>query len=803
MKMKVLLISPYFPPYNAIGAVRTGKLAKFLTARGHEVRVIAAITPELSETLRLEVPEESVTRCPNYSPDALFLRYARRRVSGQLTASVPAKAPTSGFKKFLLDTYNSFLCIPDRFFGWLPFARRTSRRLISEFKPDIVYASAQPYSALLAGQYAARRAGVPLVAEFRDLWTDNHYLNLPRWRAHLDHWMEASVCRNAAALVTISKPLAETLAKRHGRPTEVVYNGFDPKDVIQSTYSPKETFEIVYTGIIYPGRRDPSALFRVLKRLGDDAAHVRVRFYGRRLETVRELAEREGVAHLVSLEGEVSYQEALSRQAEADVLLLLLWDTPEERGVLTGKIFEYLASRRPILLIGGGNGVAAQLLREREAGHAASSDEALEAQMKLWLRQHAQGGVPYLPASVATGFSRGDQFAHLESRLIEIATRKKKKLRIVTLKLDIGGTERHLLQLLPRLSQQGFDVEVITIYRGGALTEAFRAQGISVTPPRAQQRIPAIIESTFRIVAVMRRDRGAIFHFWLPEAYLIGGVSGIFTGTKTMMMSRRSLNRYQQRHPILARLEHALHGRMKIILGNSHAIADELISEGVERDKVRVITNGLDLDSLKPSRSRETVRNELGIPHNALLMISVANLIHYKGHTDLLNALAIAKEQLGEHWYLICAGRDDGMAKNLENLAQKKGIEKHIRLLGPRQDIPDLLNASDISILASHEEGFANAILEGMAMGLPTIATSVGGNIEAIEDRRTGLLVPPRNPKNLSEAIIRLSLNQALRNEIGRAARADIFARRELQASIARYIETYDAILENIGSDPT
>ncbi|WP_416916210.1 MAG: glycosyltransferase [Roseicyclus sp.] len=797
--MKVLLISPYFPPYNAIGAVRTGKLAKFLTARGHEVRVIAAITPELSETLRLEVPEESVTRCPNYSPDALFLRYVRRRVSGQLMASVPAKAPTSGFKKFLLYTYNSFFCIPDRFFGWLPFARRASRRLISEFKPDIVYASAQPYSALLVGKYAARRAGVPLVAEFRDLWTDNHYLELPRWRAHFDHWLEASVCRNAAALITISEPLAETLAKRHGRPTEVVYNGFDPEDVVKGTYAPKKTFEIIYTGIIYPGRRDPSPLFRVLRKLGDDAAHVRVRFYGRRLETVRDIAEREGVAHLVSIEGEVSYHEALSRQAEADVLLLLLWDTPEERGVLTGKIFEYLASKRPILLIGGGKGIAAQLLQDRRAGHAASSDGALEAQMRLWLRQHAQGGVPYLPDSVSAGFSRSEQFEHLANHLTEIATLQ--RLRIVTLKLDVGGTEKHLLQLLPRLDRRRFDVEVITIYQGGALEEEFRAKGIRVTTPKAHRRIPAIIESTIRIIATMRRDRGAIFHFWLPEAYLLGGICGVLTGTKLMVMSRRSLNRYQERHPFLARLERVLHRHMGLILGNSEAIANELASEGVSSEKVKVITNGIDVVDLKPSKSRQTVRDELGIKNDTLLCICVANLIHYKGHADLLHALAIAQEQLGKNWCLICAGRDDGLGKKLSELATEYNLDKHVRLLGSRQDIPDLLNASDVSILPSHEEGFANAIIEAMAIGVPTIATNVGGNIEAIEDGVTGLLIPPKDPVQLAEAIVRLATDAPLRLAISEASKQDVLKRRGIASCTARYSEAYETLLRENGGN--
>lgn len=791
--MKVLLISPYFPPYNAIGAVRTGKLAKYLTARGHEVRVIAADTPELSRTLPLEVPEENVRRCANIAPDALVMRYAHRRRAPERAGETASRPASGGLKKFLIDAYYAFVCIPDRFFGWLPAARLASRRVVAEFEPDIVYASAQPYSALLVGRSAARRAGAPFVAEFRDLWSDNHYLKLPRWRAHIDHWLEAGVCRDAAALVTVSEPLAETLAARHGRPTEVVYNGFDPEDLVEGAYSPKETFEIVYTGIIYPGRRDPTPLFRVLRRLGDEAAHVRVRFFGRRLDTVREIAEREGVGHLVSIEGEIPYREALARQAAADALLLLLWDTPEERGVLTGKLFEYLASRRPVLLIGGGDGVAAQLVREREAGHAVSTDEGLEAQMRLWLSQHARGGVPYLPETVGLGFSREEQFARLTDRLEGIAARR--KIRIVTLKLDVGGTERHLVQLLPRLDRRRFDVEVMTLYRGGALEETLRAQGIPVSTPRARRRFFALVESTFRLMAAMRRDRGATFHFWLPEAYLLGGLCGLLTGSRRLMMSRRSLNRYQQRHPFLARLERFLHGRMRVVLGNSDAIARELVAEGVPESRLRVIKNGLDLDRFVATRSRGEMRAALGIPEDALVFVSVANLIHYKGHGDLFDALAIARARIGENWRLLCVGRDDGLGADLDERARRLGIRDKVVFLGSRQDVPDLLQAADVSVLASHEEGFANAIIEAMAMGVPTIATAVGGNVEAIEDGVTGLLTPPRDPLRLAESLARLAGDADLRRALADAARKDVRTNRTLEACVARYEEAYGDVV--------
>lgn len=792
--MKILLISPYFPPYNAIGAARTGKLAKHLVSQGHEVKVVAAVTNELAQTLPLEIPEEHVVRCPNLTPDALLLRRSSRERAAE-PASAGERSLRGAIRKRLYTIYNSLVCIPDRFSGWILPGLFVAHRLAREFEPDIIIASAQPYSALLVGRSVARRRGIPFVAEFRDLWTDNHYLELPRWRRAIDGRLENAVCRDAAALVTVSDPLAHTLRKRHRRPTEVVHNGFDPDDVVPAAYGPDATFDIVYTGLIYPGLRDPTLLFKALRSLGDEAANVRVRFFGRRLETVRELAAREGVSHLVSIEGEVPYREALARQAGADVLLLLLWDTPEERGVLTGKLFEYIASRRPILLIGGGDGAASQLLRERGAGLAAETQGDIEAQLRTWLRQHAEGGVPPLPASVRAGFSRAEQFSRLTARLEEIAARQ--KICIVTRKLDVGGTERHLVQTLPLLDRTRFEIEVTTLYRGGVLETALQDMGIRVKSPAAALRPLALLESVARVFFAMRRERSTLFHFWLPEAYLIGGLCGVLLRHRRMIMSRRSLNRYQRRHPVLARLEHRLHPRILAAVGNSSAIAEELAQEGVPKGRMHVIENGVNLDRLEPLRSRREVREDLGLRGDALVAICVANLIHYKGHLDLLSGLALAKKRTGTLIHLVCAGRDDGMGPSLIRRAESLGICETVTFLGSRSDVPDLLNAADICVLASHEEGSSNAIIEAMAVGLPTIATDVGGNREAIEHERTGLLVPQRNPEALSEALVRLAESAEFRRQLGEAAREHARARYEVSRSVSRYEEFYASITLN------
>lgn len=791
--MNILLVSPYFPPFNAIGALRAGKLAKHFMAQGHEVRVIAAETSYLSRTIPLETPEESVQRCKIYSPDMLWGNWRQNWQS--LFGSQPSSAKTTLLAKTvraLAGIYRTFFCFPDRYFGWIPPALLASRRICANWKPDIVYATAQPYSALVVGRAIARRHDAAFVAEFRDLWSDNHYLDAPEWRARIDAWLEDRVVEDADLVVSVSDVLSEKLRVRHRRPTKTIFNGFDPDDFPEHVAPDPSVFEIVYTGSVYAGRRDPTSLFRVLNELGDKASHVRVRFFGRNLDIVRELASKAGVSHLVEVGGEIPYREALERQCAADALLLLLWDTPAEKGVLTGKIFEYLASRRPIVLLGGQDGSAADLIRERQAGHVASGKEDLEQYLLSLLSQQAAGGVPRLARTVTHGFSRSEQFAELTTTLERVAERA--KVCIVTRKLDVGGTELQIAQLVEAIDRERFDVEVFAIFGDGALEEKVRELGVRVITPTRRREAIARIEGAFRLFLKMRHERSTIFHFWLPEAYLIGGLCGWLLDHQRMIMSRRSLNQYQEKHPFLRRLEHALHGKMQTILGNSNIIARELEGEGVVSDRIQVIRNGLDLDHLRPRVSASQIRSELGIEQDSILLISVANLIEYKGHHDLVEAMAYTKQQFDGELVLLCVGRDDGRQMALEAQVDSLGLGASVQFLGSRRDVGDLLNAADIGVVPSWQEGFSNSLMEAMAAGLPVVATAVGGNVEAIVDGETGLLVPPREPRVLSVEILRLVSDEALRHSIGRAAAQYARSAYDLPSCMRQYEDLYRSI---------
>jgi glycosyltransferase involved in cell wall biosynthesis len=165
----------------------------------------------------------------------------------------------------------------------------------------------------------------------------------------------------------------------------------------------------------------------------------------------------------------------------------------------------------------------------------------------------------------------------------------------------------------------------------------------------------------------------------------------------------------------------------------------------------------------------------------------VANLIPYKGHRDLIDALALAAPFMPPGWRLLAVGRDDGIGQSLRSQVQDTSIADHILFLGPRDDVSVILGVSDIGILCSHEEGFSNAILEGMAAGLPMVVTKVGGNSEAVIDGETGIVVPAHDAQRLSAAILKLANDPALRanyGDVGRGRVAQAFG-------VNRFVESH------------
>ena len=380
-----------------------------------------------------------------------------------------------------------------------------------------------------------------------------------------------------------------------------------------------------------------------------------------------------------------------------------------------------------------------------------------------------------------------------------------KSILFVIGNLDVGGAERHLVQLLPLLKRNGLNPSVYTITHKGQMAHLLENNGITVTEPplasnlrnmpRPIRRIILLPLSMFGLFRALGKGNDVV-HLFLPMAYLLGGIATVILPVKMRVMSRRSLNAYQLKHPILTRVEKWLHGKMDAILGNSLAVTKELALEGANEDRIGLIYNGIDTKPFENPAPKNEIRKNLNIGDDALIMTIVANLIPYKGHADLIAALALIAGKIPGDWGLLVVGRDDGIQSKLVEQAIKAGINNNIHWLGSRNDVADVLAASDMGILCSHEEGFSNSILEGMAAGLPMVVTDVGGNKEAVIDGQTGLVVPAHSPLDLGQAILRLAGGGDLRKTMGNAARKRLDENFTISACAAKYVNFYHGLIE-------
>jgi hypothetical protein len=370
-------------------------------------------------------------------PTERVFRTAWTKSPGDRTNSEPANVPRSGaipqtgqprnaLRRQLSSLIESFTVFPDLRATWMPFAREAGERLLADWRPDVIYASGPPFTSLLIAQDLSSRFGVDLVGEFRDRWSDDPYSPPPFWRKWRNRHAEAALIEQAVGLVTVSEPWATAYRERFDKRTAVVSNGFDAELCADGPFDGavgKNELEIVYTGGIYPGYRDPSPLFAAMKKLDNQGQSCRMIFHGVQPSLVAPLAEAEGVSHLVEVREVLSHEEALRRQRESDILVLMQWNNPKEQGNVPGKFFEYLGARRPILVLGLREGVPATIVRERDAGYFSNDPTEIAEQLSRWLAiKQEHGHLPAVPESARAGYARDEQFARLEPFLVEVVS---------------------------------------------------------------------------------------------------------------------------------------------------------------------------------------------------------------------------------------------------------------------------------------------------------------------------------------------------------------------------------------------
>jgi sugar transferase (PEP-CTERM/EpsH1 system associated) len=359
-----------------------------------------------------------------------------------------------------------------------------------------------------------------------------------------------------------------------------------------------------------------------------------------------------------------------------------------------------------------------------------------------------------------------------------------KTVHLIT-ELDTGGAQKALARLLARLDRQRFNLAVACLYNGDkAVAQEIRAHGIPVTDlgMTAKWRWDAM----WRLYRLLRRERPTILHTWLFHANLPGRILGWLAGVPIIICSERTMAMESKWRYRLNRWTVGLVDRVTAVSDN---VRDFCISHiGLPAEKLIVIYNGIELPE-KPLASRQEARAELDLPLDASVIGAVGRLDPVKGVNFLVQALSQVD---GAHLAVIGDGTERAA---LEALADSLGVADRVHWAGHRRDVPRLLPAFDLFIQPSVHEGLPNTVLEAMAAGLPVVATAVGGTPEVVLDGIIGLLVPPRDPQALAEAITRLLGVPDLRRKMGRAGRERVERHFSIEETVRQTEALYETLL--------
>jgi len=409
----VLVVSFHFPPYDSTAAVEASQLVRHLPERGWAPIVLSARSV-YDQTLPAERVRVHRTRSVDFNRPLV-----RSGAVDRSAASAP-RSTERALARALGGAWWQLTNLPDRHVGWLPFALRRGHGLLQEEEIDLIFSVAGPFTSHLVASRLAARSGLPWFADFRDLWTDNHYYRRVEPLRSLEIALEERTLAGASALSAATPRWAARLRERFGKPTWVIGNGFDPEAIIDAP-PPTDRFVLTYTGTLYPGGQDPAPLLRAVARLRDagvvDPTRFELRFVGRHSRSVVPDVRRLGIDDLVTHSGVVPHADALHLQATSHALAMLLWATPAGRGWLSAKLYEYAAAGRPVLAVGPTDSDAAREVLALSAGVAVADDVEAAQMLARWIEEWSRtGAVEHQRDDAAL---RVHEWRHLSHRLAD------------------------------------------------------------------------------------------------------------------------------------------------------------------------------------------------------------------------------------------------------------------------------------------------------------------------------------------------------------------------------------------------
>lgn len=337
-----------------------------------------------------------------------------------------------------------------------------------------------------------------------------------------------------------------------------------------------------------------------------------------------------------------------------------------------------------------------------------------------------------------------------------------------------GGQERRIISEMAGMAERGHHMVLATRPQ---CQIAKRAEQIGVPVLLLPMRRTFDLASIFALARYLRRESIQVVNTHSGIDSWIGAIAAKFART-----------------PILIRTRHLNIPLRRNWLNFVHYLPDQIVSCGMAMrtqlvegcgfplEHVTNIPTGIDFEKFKANLSREKVRHDLGISEDKFLILMVGIIRSVKRHVTALEAHKLLLEQI-PNAHLLVVG-DGPIRDEMENFGHELGISQSVTFTGYREDIPELMRASDTFLLTSRSEGVPQAITQALGMGLAVVATSVGGVPELILHEKTGILVPVENPEAIRDGLVRMATNPADAKRMGAEAKLHVLEQFSLRAML-------------------
>ncbi len=378
---KVLIVTYYWPPCGGIAVQRTLKFVKYLQEFGW-IPVVYTVSngeyPERDPFLEQQVPASVVVlKRPIWEPYQLYKLFTGKQSGIQVNRNNLRSTGKGSITERLSFWIRGNLFIPDTRRFWVSPSIKFLTHYLAKDKVDAIISTGPPHSMHMIAMGVSRKLGIPWLADFRDPWTTMDYyhdLMLSPFADKRHHTLERKVLQQANSVVVVGEFIKKEFDNKGAGHVTVISNGFDESDfVTPEVVSLDKEFTLAHLGSFFQ-RRNPLALWNAIASLKADkhpvGKHIRIKLVGRVDPSVLKSIKENGLEGNLDLIDQMPYKEVIRHMKSAQLLLLPIDDFEGSKWVLTGKLYEYLAARRPILCIGPLDGDAARVIGESHAGKA-------------------------------------------------------------------------------------------------------------------------------------------------------------------------------------------------------------------------------------------------------------------------------------------------------------------------------------------------------------------------------------------------------------------------------------------------